>query len=470
MDLFEHGLQQRLHSEAPLAARMRPRTVAEFVGHAEIIGEGRLLRRAIEADRLFSSILLWGPPGSGKTTLANVIANSTRAHFATLSAVLSGLPALREEIAAAQERRALHGTRTLLFVDEVHRWNKAQQDALLPHVENGTFVLIGATTENPYFEVIGALLSRSRIFQLHALQDADIALLLERALQDALRGYGTRQVSVDPLALAHLVKVAGGDARNALNALELAVESTPPDTDGVVRINLAVAQESIQQRAVLYDKDGDAHYDTVSALIKSVRGSDPDAALFWLAKMLYAGESPRFIMRRLLILAGEDIGLADPMALVVASAAAHAFEFVGMPEGVYPLVEATLYLATAPKSNSATHYFKAQQTVMTQGAQEVPLHLRDTNRDGAKLGHGAGYIYPHERAGHHAGQQYLPAALLGTYFYRPSTEGYEVAVAERLTRWRSAQRTALGISATTEPADLDEQQILALKRQLGAGG
>ncbi|MEY4223020.1 MAG: hypothetical protein RL334_1662, partial [Chloroflexota bacterium] len=243
------------------------------------------------------------------------------------------------------------------------------------------FTFIGATTENPYFEVIGALLSRSRIFQLHALQDADIALLLERALQDALRGYGTRQVSVDPLALAHLVKVAGGDARNALNALELAVESTPPDTDGVVRINLAVAQESIQQRAVLYDKDGDAHYDTVSALIKSVRGSDPDAALFWLAKMLYAGESPRFIMRRLLILAGEDIGLADPMALVVASAAAHAFEFVGMPEGVYPLVEATLYLATAPKSNSATHYFKAQQTVMTQGAQEVPLHLRDTNRD-----------------------------------------------------------------------------------------
>ncbi|HEX9595897.1 MAG TPA: AAA family ATPase, partial [Anaerolineales bacterium] len=329
-DLFDHALKQRLATEAPLAARMRPRRLEEYIGQDEIVGEGRLLRRAIEADKLFSSVLLWGPPGSGKTTLAMVIANHTQSHFETLSAVMAGKADLVAVIEAAKERRKLHNVRTILFVDEVHRWNKAQQDALLPHVEVGTLILIGATTENPYFEVIGALVSRSRIFQLRPLSDANVRLILEQALADPERGYGNRSIKIDEDAMQHIIHVAGGDARNALNALELAVESTPAGKGQVAHITLDVAQESIQRRAVLYDKDGDAHYDTISAFIKSVRGSDPDAALYWLAKMLYAGESPRFILRRLLILAGEDIGLADPMGLVVASAAAQAFEFVGL--------------------------------------------------------------------------------------------------------------------------------------------
>src|SRR3970282_1139796 len=304
-------------------------------------------------------------------------------------------------------RRKLHRQRTILFVDEVHRWNKAQQDALLPHVEQGTITLIGATTENPYFEVIGALVSRSRVFQLRPLSDDDVRRILAAALDDAERGYGDRPVTLEPDALEHLIRVAGGDARNALNALELAVESTSSAENDAILITLEIAQESIQRRAVLYDKDGDVHYDTISAFIKSVRGSDPDAALYWLAKMLYAGEDPRFILRRLLILAGEDIGLGDPLGLVVASAAAQAFEFVGMPEGVYPIVEATLYLATAPQDNSAGAYFKAFQKVEGRGEVGVPSHLQDANRDAAALGHGRGYVYPHEHAGHHIGQQYL---------------------------------------------------------------
>ncbi len=289
-DLFDHAMSTRLAQEAPLAARMRPRRFDEFTGQAHIVGQGKLLRRAIEADRLFSSIILWGPPGTGKTTLAMIVANSTKSYFETISAVLAGKAELREVIAAAQERRKLYQTRTILFVDEVHRWNKAQQDALLPLVEQGLVTFVGATTENPYFEVIGALVSRSRIFQLRALTDEDVAAIIQQALSDEERGYGRRDVELDPDALAHLVQVAGGDARNALNALELAVETTPPKAAGGVHITLDVAQESIQRRAVLYDKDGDAHYDTISAFIKSVRGSDPDAALYWLAKMLYAGE------------------------------------------------------------------------------------------------------------------------------------------------------------------------------------
>lgn len=465
-DLFEHALQERLQREAPLAARMRPRTLDEFVGQEHILGPGKLLRRAIESDRLFSSIILWGPPGSGKTTLAQIIAAYSKSAFVTLSAVLAGLPELRQVIQKSKERRRLYGQRTILFVDEVHRWNRAQQDALLPHVEDGTVIFIGATTENPYFEVISALVSRSRVFRLYPLTEEQLDRILTRALQDPERGYGTRNVVLDEAARMHLIHVAGGDARNLLNALELAVESTPADEQGQIHITLEIAQESIQRRAVLYDKEGDIHYDTISAFIKSVRGSDPDAALYWLARMLYAGEDPRFILRRLLILAGEDIGLADPMGLVVAAAAAQAFDYVGLPEGIYPLVEATLYLATAPKSNSAQAYFKAMAHIEQEGAAEVPDHLKDSHRDAEALGHGKGYLYPHEHEGHFVPQQYLPPHLLGTYFYRPSDEGYEVQVRERLERWRAAQRKALGIKTTQEVPDLPTPRIEELKRNL----
>ena len=408
-----------MKNEAPLAARMRPRTLDEYIGQEHIVGEGKLLRRAIESDKLFSSIILWGPPGTGKTTLAQVIANSTKSHFVTISAILAGKADLRVIVEEALERRRLYNEKLILFVDEVHRWNKAQQDALLPHVENGTVTLIGATTENPYFEVISALISRSRVFQLRSLNQDETGILIDRALADKERGYGNKGVVLDPQARTHLIEVAGGDARNALNALELAVKSTAPNKEGIIHITLDVAQESIQRRAVLYDKDGDAHYDTISAFIKSVRGSDPDAALYWLAKMLYAGEDPRFIIRRLIILAGEDIGLANPMGIVVATSAAQAFDYIGLPEGVYPIVEATLYLATAPKSNSAGAYFKAMQRIEEEGQISVPRHLMDNNRDAEALGHGKDYVYPHEHEGHFVPQQYLPKRLLGTYFYSP---------------------------------------------------
>ncbi len=477
MDLFDHALKDRLTTQAPLVARMRPRTLDEYTGQGHIIGEGRLLRRAIEADRLFSSILLWGPPGTGKTTLAMVIANHTQSHFEVISAVLSGVAELRRVIAEALERRKLYQNRTLLFVDEVHRWNKAQQDALLPHVENGTITLIGATTENPYFEVNGALVSRSRIFQLRPLEDDDVRELIERAIADPERGYGSRKIRVDEDAFAHLINVAGGDARNALNALELAVETTAPSTspelrsapaqdapgDGVTHVTLEVAQESIQRRAVLYDKDGDSHYDTISAFIKSVRGSDPDAALYWLAKMLYAGEDPRFVLRRLLILAGEDIGMADPFGMVVASAAAHAFDYVGLPEGIYPIVHAVLYLTTAPKSNTATHYFKAFDRIEKAGVGDVPDPLKDGNRHGKALGHGQDYLYPHNDPAHFLPQQYLPRDVLGTYFYAPSSQGYEAEIEARLARLREAQRLALGITATQTIPDLSEDEIREIK-------
>jgi putative ATPase len=469
-DLFDYSHDEKMKRDAPLAARMRPRTLDEYVGQEHILGPGKLLRRAIEADRLFSSIILWGPPGTGKTTLAQVIANHTKSDFTTLSAVLAGKAELRQVIDAALERKKLYGVSTILFVDEVHRWNKAQQDALLPHIENGTITFIGATTENPYFDVIGALVSRSRVFQLGPLHRAQVRTLLERTLADAERGYGKRNIQADEDALAHLINVAGGDARNALNALELAVESTPPDEAGVIHITLEVAQESIQRRAVLYDKDGDAHYDTISAFIKSVRGSDPDAALYWLAKMLYAGEHPRFILRRLIILAGEDIGLADPHGLVVANAAAQAFEYIGLPEGIFPIVEATLYLATAPKSNTATSYFSAFQLVERAGITAVPQHLQDGNRDAAALGHGKDYQYPHEDPDHFLPQQYLPRPLLGTYFYNPSTQGYEGQVADRLARWRAAQAQALGITETRQLPDLPQATVEEIKRKHKAEG
>ena len=463
-DLFDHAMNERMRNESPLAARMRPRSLDEYIGQDHIIGPGKLLRRAIETDRLFSSIILCGPPGTGKTTLAQVIANQTKSHFETLSAILAGKSDLREVIDAAQERNKLYKQRTVLFIDEIHRWNKAQQDALLPFVENGTVTLIGATTENPFFEVIKALVSRSRIFQLRNLNQIEIGTLIERAIADPERGYGKKQIDLQENALNHLVDMAGGDARNALNALELAVESTAPDENGIIHITLDVAQESIQRRAVLYDKDGDAHYDTISAFIKSVRGSDPDAALYWLAKMIYAGEDPRFIIRRLIILAGEDIGLADPMGLVVASSAAQAFDFIGLPEGIYPIVEAVLYLSTAPKSNSAGAYFKAMQLIEQEGAGSVPKHLQDGNRDREATGQGKDYVYPHDSDGHFTPQQYLPKKLLGTYFYSPTLEGYEILVNKRLEMWRKAQKDALGIDQETFIPDLSQESIDNLKR------
>jgi putative ATPase len=432
---------------------MRPATLDTFVGQEAILGPGRLLRRAIETDRLFSSILLWGPPGTGKTTLAQIIANRTQSAFETISAVLAGIPELRQVITRARERKKHLRQRTILFVDEVHRWNRAQQDALLPLVENGTLIFIGATTENPYFEVIAPLVSRSRVFRLEPLGEEELRQIVLRALQDPKQGYGNRSIRIDEEAITHLIRMAGGDARNALNALELAVESTVREAEGGVHIDLGVAQDSIQRRALLYDREGDAHYDTISAFIKSVRGSDPDAALYWLARMLHSGEDPRFILRRLLILAGEDIGLADPNGLVVASAAAQGFEYVGMPEGVYLIVEATLYLATAIKSNSAGAFFAARERLEASGVTDVPRHLQDASRDGAALGHGEGYQYPHEFPGHHVGQQYLPALLLGSRFYQPSDQGYEAIVKDRLTRWREAQERALADRASAESSD-----------------
>lgn len=442
MDLFHHHLQDTIAAEAPLAARLRPRTLDEFVGQDAIVGPGRLLRRAIQADQL-SSLIFYGPPGTGKTTLARIIANTTKAHFIAINAVLAGVKEIREAIATAQDKRGMHDQRTILFVDEVHRFNKAQQDALLPWVENGTVILIGATTENPYFEVNKALVSRSRLFQLKPLDENDLRQVVQQALTDQERGYGDRKIKLDQDALNHLVNVANGDARALLNALELAVETTPANQKGVIHLTLAVAEESIQQRAVLYDKEGDAHFDTISAFIKSVRGSDPDAALYWLARMVYAGEDPRFILRRLLILAGEDVGLADPNAVVVVNACAQAFDRVGMPEGRYPLAQATLYLATCPKSNSVMGFFDALATVEQEREGEVPNPLKDANRDKKGLGHGAGYLYPHAYRDHWVEQQYLPSSLQGQVFYQPSNQGYEAEIQTQVAQRREAQLAAM---------------------------
>src|SRR5690606_10510407 len=422
MDLFDYSRQQQTERDAPLAYRMRPRTFDEFVGQQHIVGPGKLLRRAIEADRL-TSIILWGPAGSGKTALANIIANSTASHFATMNAVLDGIKDLREIVEAAKERRGMHSQRTVLFIDEIHRWNKAQQDGLLPHVERGDVILIGATTENPYFEIIRPLLSRSRVFRLEPLSDDDLRTVMERALADEERGLGRMPIEITDEAMAHLIRIADGDARTALNALELAALTTPPGDDGTIRIDLEAAQESIQQRAVHYDKGADEHYNTISAFIKSVRGSDPDAALYWLAKMIVAGEDPRFIMRRLLILAGEDIGLADPNGIVVASACAQAFEWTGLPEGLYHLALATLYLATAPKSNSVGAFFEARAEVERGESTVVPVHLRTSPQNPAD--DHPEYKYPHSFPNHYVEQQYLPDGLEGKRWNEPSDQGYE---------------------------------------------
>ena len=426
---------------SPLADRMRPRNLEDIIGQDHIVGPGRLLRRAIQADRL-SSIILYGPPGTGKTSLAAVIANTTRAAFEKLNAVLSGVKDLREVIDRSDERSRLYSKRTILFVDEVHRWNKAQQDALLPWVENGTVILVGATTENPFFEVNRALVSRSRIFQLKPLESSDLMEAAKRTLNDKERGYGRWNVQFEEGALEHLVEIAAGDVRSLLNALELAIETSsltwPPPPGTEIFISLQAAEESIQRRALLYDRDGDYHFDTISAFIKSIRGSDPDAALYWLAKMVRAGEDPKFIFRRMIILASEDVGLADPYALSVVISCAQAFERIGFPEGNFPLAHACLYLSTAPKSNTTMSYFDALKEVEREDA-EVPNHLKDASRDAEGFRHGEGYVYPHAYRDHWAAQQYLPTTLKGRAFYIPSTVGYEGKIRDEVLHKRELQ-------------------------------
>ena len=440
--LFDFAAKERLEKGQPLAARMRPVTLDEYIGQEHILAPGRLLRRAVQADQL-SSLLFYGPPGTGKTTLASVIANTTKSFFVTLNAVMAGIADLRDVTESAQRRLKEYGQRTILFVDEVHRWNKAQQDALLPWVENGTVILIGATTENPYFTVNRALVSRSRIFQLKPLEERHIRQIILNALADEERGYGKLNVKIDDDALEHLANIANGDARAALNAIELAVETTPPDDEGVIHITMSVAEESIQRRAVLYDREGDFHFDTISAFIKSMRGSDPDATFYWLAKMVYAGEDPRFIFRRMIIFCSEDIGMADPNALRVVMSAAEAFDRIGLPEGHYPLAHAALYCATAPKSNSVMGFFDALKSVEGEREGEVPNHLRDASRDKEGFGHGVGYQYPHAYRDHWVAQQYLPGTLQGKIFYEPGSIGYEKELASLVRLRRELQLAAL---------------------------
>ena len=437
MNLFEDENEpKKTEPNTPLAARMRPRTLDEFVGQAQILGPDTLLRRAIEDDAL-TSVIFYGPPGVGKSTLAGIIAGTTKAHFEPFSAVAGGLPELRKLIEAAATRRRLYGSKTVLFIDEIHRFNKAQQDALLPHVENGTFVLIGATTENPYFEVNAPLLSRARVFTFQALSDEDMERLLDRAVTEPERGLGGLQVVLEPEARAHLIEKSGGDARTALNALELAATTTRPESrkaDAVRRVTRAVAEEALQRRALIYDKAGDNHYDTVSAFIKSIRGSDPDAGLYYLATMLTAGEDARFIARRLVILASEDIGNADPLALVVANAAAHAVEYVGLPEAQLNLAQAVTYLAAAPKSNASYVALKrALADVQEQRAKPIPKHLRDTrSTTGRRAAGDTAYLYPHDHPEGYVPQSYLPEGVQTQPYYEPTEHGAEAEIKRRM--------------------------------------
>jgi putative ATPase len=427
--------------DAPLAARMRPRSFAEFVGQEHLVGEGRVLRKSIEADQI-PSMILWGPPGSGKTTLAYVVASVTKSHFSPLSAVSAGVADLRRIVNEAKRRRKLSGQRTILFIDEIHRFNKSQQDAILPYVENGIVTFIGATTENPSFEVISALLSRCRVFTLNPLTDEQVRLIVERAIKDEDRGLGKLKVELSEDALVHLVVMSNGDARVALNALEMATQATAPDAGGNRQLSLETIEEALQRRALLYDKAGDQHYDLISALHKSLRGSDPDAALYWLGRMLEAGEDPLYVARRLVRFASEDVGMADPQALMVAVATQQAVHFVGMPEGNLALAEAVIYLASAPKSNSLYEaYSRVQQDVEHSRNEPVPLHLRNPATKLMRgLGYGKGYKYAHDYPGHFVEQQNLPDLLKGKRYYSPSDQGYEKEVRARLKAWWESRR------------------------------
>ncbi len=442
MDLFDYMRASTQEQESPLASRMRPTTLDEVVGQKHIIGKDKLLYRAIKADQL-GSIIFYGPPGTGKTTLAKVIANTTSASFRQINATVAGKKDMEDVVKEAKDALGMYGKKTILFVDEIHRFNKSQQDYLLPYVEDGTLILIGATTENPYFEVNGALLSRSRIFELKALEKEDVKELILRAVRNEKKGMGSYHAVIDDEAADFLADVSGGDARAALNAVELGVLTTERDqADGLIHITLEVAQECIQKRAVRYDKDGDNHYDTISAFIKSMRGSDPDAAVYYLARMLYAGEDIKFIARRIMICAAEDVGNADPQALTVAVSAAQAVERIGMPEAQIILSQAVLYVATAPKSNSACNaVFEAMDAVKNQRSMPVPAHLQDSHYGGsAKLGHGIGYKYAHNYPNHYVKQQYLPDGMEEQVFYHPSENGYESKIGEHMRFLRESVR------------------------------
>ncbi|MFC1861869.1 replication-associated recombination protein A [Chloroflexota bacterium] len=436
MDMFERQFQDQKMQEAPLAVRMRPANFHDFVGQVHLVGEGRVLRKAIEAGRL-QSIVLWGPPGSGKTTLANVIANSIDSYFSPVSATSAGVAELRQKIQEAKERRKIYNQKTILFIDEIHRFNKAQQDAILPFVEDGTVTLIGATTENPSFEVTSPLLSRAQVLALNPLGENEIRVILLRALKDTLKGLGALKVELAPDALEHLVAMSRGDARVVLNALEMAVMATPPDNRGKRVVSLATIEDAIQHRALVYDKGGEQHYDIISALHKSMRGSDPDAALYWLARMMEAGEDPLYIARRLVRFASEDVGMADPQALVIAMAAQQAVHFIGMPEGNLALAQAAVYLATAPKSNSLYEaYSRVQKEIRQDYGESVPPHLRNPVTPlMEEMGYGEGYKYDHDYPEHFVPQQHLPNSFKGKQFYLPSDQGYEKQVIARLRQW-----------------------------------